>query len=84
MTEKQDRQGTLTRLACGLELLVCLGVTGCQVDVGGQTLPSGYYLWDDVQYYAPGPEFLLSREAAVQREFRGKQIAPAPPEQVQP
>ena len=40
------------------------GSTGCQVDVGGQTLPSGYYLQDDVQYYAPGPEFKLAREAA--------------------
>lgn len=37
---------------------------GCQVDVGGQTLPSPYYLTDDVQYFPPGPEFKLSREAA--------------------
>ncbi|MBX7168923.1 MAG: hypothetical protein K1X74_21480 [Pirellulales bacterium] len=40
-----------------------LGMTGCQVDVGGQTLPSPYYLKDDVQYFAPGPEFKLQREA---------------------
>jgi hypothetical protein len=43
---------------CGLSL------TGCQVDVGGQTLPSAYYLQDDVQYFPAGPEFKLSREAA--------------------
>jgi hypothetical protein len=43
-------------------------LTGCQVTVGGQTLPSAYYLNDDVQYYPAGPEFKLSREAAAMRE----------------
>ena len=38
--------------------------TGCQVDVGGQTLPSAYYLQDDIQYFPAGPEFKLSKEAA--------------------
>jgi hypothetical protein len=37
---------------------------GCQVSVGGQTLPSPYYLLDDVQYDPAGPEFKLAREAA--------------------
>lgn len=41
-----------------------LGLTGCQVDVGGQTLPSPYYLWDDIQYFPAGPEFKLPNEAA--------------------
>jgi hypothetical protein len=41
-----------------------LGLTGCQVDVGGQTLPSAYYLQDDIQYFPAGPEFKLSKEAA--------------------
>jgi len=44
--------------------------TGCQVDVGGQTLPSAYYLQDDVQYFPAGPEFKLSREAAAQKAYR--------------
>jgi len=38
------------------------------MDVAGQTLPSAYYLTDDVQYYAPGPEFKLAREAAALKE----------------
>ena len=42
--------------------------TGCQVSVGGQTLPSAYYLKDDVQYFPAGPEFKLTREAAAIRE----------------
>ena len=55
-------------------LLLALGVcsalaTGCQVDVNGQTLPSPYYLTDDIQYFAPGPEFKLSREAAAQKAY---------------
>ena len=48
----------------GLGLLAAAGLTGCQVDVGGQTLPSPYYMSDDVQYFPPGPEFKLAQEAA--------------------
>jgi len=57
----------------GLGLFSVLGVTGCQVDVGGQTLPSPYYMNDDVQYYPPGPEFKLEREAAALRQARAEQ-----------
>jgi hypothetical protein len=49
---------------CGLTL------TGCQVDVGGQTLPSAYYLQDDVQYFPAGPEFKLSKEAAALKAYK--------------
>ena len=63
----------LRRLLLGLGLLVTLGITGCQVDVGGQTLPSPYYMTDDVQYFAPGPEFKLSREAAALKAARAEQ-----------
>lgn len=55
-------------LFAGLMMLVSLASTGCQVDVAGQTLPSAYYLTDDVQYYAPGPEFKLANEAAALKE----------------
>jgi hypothetical protein len=43
-------------------------LSGCQVELAGVTLPSPYYLSDDVQYYAPGPEFKLAREAAAIQE----------------
>ena len=43
-------------------------LTGCQIEMAGVTLPSPYYLTDDVQYYAPGPEFKLAREAAAIQE----------------
>lgn len=58
---------------CGLGILAAVSTTGCQVDVGGQTLPSAYYLDDDVQYFPAGPEFKLSREAAAQKAFAAEQ-----------
>lgn len=78
-----SRSATLSAI-----LLVGLGLTGCQVDVGGQTLPSAYYLQDDIQYFPAGPEFKLSREAAALKAYKkelaedesavGYQPAPAP------
>jgi hypothetical protein len=68
----------------GLGLLLTVGLTGCQVDVGGQTLPSPYYLQDDVQYFPPGPEFLFAREAAAMKAYGAPssaapgQLGPAP------
>lgn len=44
------------------------------MDIVGQTLPSAYYLDDDVQYYAEGPEFKLAREAAALEEQRAANI----------
>ena len=64
MSRISKRSSSVTRLACGLILFAALATTGCQVNVGGQTLPSPYYLDDDVQYFAPGPEFSLAREAS--------------------
>ena len=49
--------------------------TGCQVDVGGQTLPSGYYLDDYVQYFPAGPEFKLAREAAAMKTYAEERAA---------
>jgi hypothetical protein len=56
-----------TALAAVLWPAVTL-LSGCQVEYAGQTLPSPYYLTDDIQYYAPGPEFKLAREAAAMQE----------------
>jgi len=53
--------------------------TGCQVDVGGQTLPSGYYLQDDIQYFPTGPKFKLSREAAAMKAYNEQQALQNPP-----
>ena len=58
----------------GLGLISVLGFTGCQIDVGGQTLPSPWYLQEDVQYYPPGAQFPLSKEAAAQKAVSQEQI----------
>ena len=58
---------------CAVGLLAALPATGCQVSVGGQTLPSAYYAQDDVQYFSPGPEFKLSREAAAMKAYQADQ-----------
>ena len=50
--------------ACALTLTAAVASTGCQVSLGGQTLPSPWYMTDDVQYFAPGSEFKLPNEAA--------------------
>lgn len=63
----------LRTVLAGLGLLVAVSLTGCQVDIGGQTLPSPYYMSDDVQYFAPGPEFKLAREAAALKAAREEQ-----------
>jgi hypothetical protein len=42
-------------------------------------LPSGYYLQDDVQYFAPGPEFKLSRESAAMSAYKAEQAAEGVP-----
>ncbi len=58
------------RIACGgLMLSALASSSGCQSLVGGQVLPSPWYQTDDIQYYAPGPEFKLSREAAAQKAY---------------
>lgn len=54
----------LLGLIGGFAICCFMGLSGCQVDMGGQTLPSPYYMQDDVQYFAPGPEMKLAREAA--------------------
>jgi hypothetical protein len=68
MTARHHRRSLAGLFAAG-GMLVALGLTGCQSDIGGQTLPSPSYMLDDVQYFAPGPEFKLSREAAAQKAF---------------
>jgi hypothetical protein len=63
-------------LLCLAGLVACVGTTGCQVDVAGQTLPSPNYMSDDIQYFPPGPEFKLSREAAAMQAYSAQQSQP--------
>jgi hypothetical protein len=77
MMKDNFRRSILAPLGTWLILLAAVALTGCQVEMAGQTLPSPYYLSDDVQYYAPGPEFKLAREAAALKEQSEAQASAA-------
>jgi hypothetical protein len=68
MANRKSKQASPSRLLAAILWPAASLLAGCQVDMAGVTLPSPYYLTDDVQYYAPGPEFKLAREAAAIQE----------------
>jgi hypothetical protein len=68
----------LRTMMFGIGLLTALGLSGCQIENGGQTLPSPYYMTDDVQYFPAGPEFKLAREAAAMKAYNQEQTPEAP------
>lgn len=82
------RMGSPTRPYRGRHLAVwaalamgwILPTTGCQVEYAGMTLPSGKYMYDDVQYFAPGPHFpWANTQAASQRarmQAMGMEVPP--------
>ena len=60
----------------GLCLLSTLSSVGClQTNMGGQTLPSAYYLDDDVQYFPMGPETRLSNQIRALERYKVEQQA---------
>ena len=60
-------------LALVLGGVALAGASGCQTHMGGQTLPSAYYLRDDVQYFPAGPEFQLTNQVRQIEEYRARQ-----------
>jgi hypothetical protein len=77
MTGSSNCQRPLRMLLLALGVLVGVGLTGCQSETGSQTLPSPYYMSDDVQYHPPGSEFKLAREAAAQKAYSQDQARQA-------
>jgi hypothetical protein len=64
---RRHRGGRLA-LWAGLAVGGLLPSIGCQVEYAGMTLPSGKYMHDDVQYFAPGPDFpWANTQASTQR-----------------
>jgi hypothetical protein len=49
--------------------------SGCQTTIGGQTLPSAYYLRDDIQYFPAGPEFQLTKQVQAIEDYKASQAA---------
>ena len=52
---------------------LAISFTGCQSTVGGQTMPSAYFLRDDVQYFPAGPEFKLSNQVQRIEQYKQQQ-----------
>ncbi|MBD54757.1 MAG: hypothetical protein CMM05_06710 [Rhodopirellula sp.] len=74
MNCKAINQRAVKSIFLTLAVGMCLvATTGCQVSLNGQTLPSPYYLQDDIQYFPAGPEFKLSREAAALQAARAEE-----------
>ena len=64
------RRAKLLYCCCAATLAVS---GGCRVDVGGTTTTPGYPYDSDIEYFAPGPEFILSREAAAMKAYEAEQ-----------
>ena len=62
-----------TTLSATAIFVAAIASTGCQVDVAGQTLPSPFYQYDDIQIYPRGPEFKLQNEADAMKAYRAEQ-----------
>ena len=73
-----NRKATFRRKTTSIVLTLAAGFclvssTGCQVSLNGQTLPSPYYLQDDVQYFPAGPEFKLTKQVEATRKYQLEQ-----------
>jgi len=64
--------GKLPRLILLVGGLMAVSLTGCswQSTIGGQTLPSAYYLRDDIQFFPAGAETRLPNLRRALDEYR--------------
>ena len=67
--DRSKRWCSLLLITSGLLVSSAMSV-GCQTNIGGQTLPSAFYLKDDIQYYPPSTETPLPNARRAQREYR--------------
>ena len=64
------RNGIPASLVIALMTALFGTAIGCQTTVGGQALPSAYYLKDDVQYFPAGPEFKLTNQVQALEQYK--------------
>ena len=70
---ESQRKNWMNLLGATAICVAAIASTGCQVDVAGQTLPSPYYQYDDIQIYPRGPEFKLQNEADAMKAYKAEQ-----------
>lgn len=67
-TRRVPRRRRARALWAALLAVGLMPAVGCQVEYAGMTLPSGKYMYDDVQYFPPNPDFpWANTNAATQR-----------------
>ena len=71
--KSQIKSRLVSAALCVAAAVAACSTTGCQVSIAGQTLPSPYYMNDDIQYFPRGPEFKLQNEAAALKEARAEE-----------
>ena len=69
VSPKSARTLAAAAVLCG-GAAASLGLTGCQASMAGQTLPSPYYLRDDVQFFPAGPEFQFPNQVQAIEEYQ--------------
>jgi hypothetical protein len=84
MAKKKTARGWSSLCLGGVGLTLAL-LSGCQTNIAGMTLPSGFYLEHPPQYIPQSPRFPLSRELSRQEEIAnapgpgGPPLQPLPP-----
>ena len=64
MKGSHGRYSIFHAVLVGTAMLVTAAATGCQSERGGQTLPSPYYMFGEVQYFPHPSSMKLANEAA--------------------
>ncbi|MCF0234235.1 MAG: hypothetical protein HUK22_04570 [Thermoguttaceae bacterium] len=75
--KSMETKGRLAVCAVALAALTVAPFIGCQVSRNGQTLPSPYYLDDDIQYHPSGNEFQYQEEVDYMNKVNAERQAMA-------
>lgn len=73
----KETKGRMALVVAVLAALLVAPFAGCQVTRNGQTLPSPYYLKDDIQYHPSGTEFQYQQEVDYMNKVNAERAAAA-------
>ena len=84
MKKRSSKQSSLRLaflLGCATASVLAslVAATGCQTQIAGMTLPSGYYLQHPPQYFPPDPDFPLQNELNAQQAAAAQGLPGGPP-----
>lgn len=73
----KETKGRMALVVAVLAALLVAPFAGCQVTRNGQTLPSPYYLEDDIQHHPSGTEFQYQQEVDYMNKVNAERAAAA-------